>query len=301
MRPMPFTSRQRGFSLVELLVVIAIIAVLMGLLLPAVQSAREAGRRTQCVNNQYQMAFAAIRHNEASGFLPGWRNALTTTTSGTIYTSWTIPILPYMERNDIYTLWASGGSQAPYIAFFSCPSSPPDTPTSPTLAYAGNCGTGVTGTAASGGNKWDGVMLDTSTSLGRIAVSDIRDADGSAMTLLLSEECGTPTNGTFSQKSWNQLGSAFTNCFGIASSAPAANTKIINSGTVATPGMETQPSSNHPGGAVVAFCDGHTGFLKDSVTAAVYAQALSWDGVRASNVSKSTWSAKPALSDSDLN
>lgn len=298
--------RHAGFTLVELLVVISIIGVLMALLLPAVQSAREAGRRTQCTNNQYQMAFAAIRHNDASGFLPGARNALTTTT-GTTIVPWTIPMLPYMERNDVYTVLGGGGSSAIYIAFFSCPSSPPDTTTSPTLAYAGNFGTCVTGTVpqSASGNKWDGVMLDTGTSVGRVAISDIRDADGTAMTLLLSEKCGTPVTGALTQSSWNALGAAvYTNGMALAGSAPAANSKIINSGTVVAPGMLTQPSSNHPGGAVVAFCDGHTGFLKDSVTAAVFAQALSWDGGKASSISRSTWSAdtkRGSLSDADLN
>ena len=68
----------RGFTLVELLVVIAIIGILMGLLLPAVQNAREAGRRTTCFNNLYQMAFAATRHSDTNGFIPGWRNAAST-------------------------------------------------------------------------------------------------------------------------------------------------------------------------------------------------------------------------------
>ena len=65
--------RQRNaFTLVELLVVMTIIGMLMALLLPAVQSAREAGRRTACTNNLFQLALAAIRSDEQAGFIPGW-------------------------------------------------------------------------------------------------------------------------------------------------------------------------------------------------------------------------------------
>ena len=67
-------TRRKGFTLIELMVVIAIVATLMGLLLPAVLRARETGRRTTCINNQYQLAFAAQRHAESAGTLVGWRN-----------------------------------------------------------------------------------------------------------------------------------------------------------------------------------------------------------------------------------
>ena len=68
--------RPRGFTLVELLVVIAIIGVLVALLLPAVQAAREAARRNECANNLRQLALACLLHEEQLGYFPsgGWGN-----------------------------------------------------------------------------------------------------------------------------------------------------------------------------------------------------------------------------------
>jgi prepilin-type N-terminal cleavage/methylation domain-containing protein/prepilin-type processing-associated H-X9-DG protein len=277
---------RRAFTLVELLVVIAIIAVLMGLLLPAVQSARESGRRTSCTNNQYQMAIAASRFNEANGFVPGWRNAVVTSAT-TITPSWPVVLLPFMERNDIYSVISAGGSPTTYISGFVCPSSPTDTTTQPTLAYVGNCG------SASNARRTDGVMLDTTVTSGalsgRLGLDDISSADGTAYTLILSEECGPSTtlgvwtsvptmSGSF------QLGApsgTTPQAFGIApvTSTVSATLKIINSGTsgnATTPGFVNTPNSNHPGGAVVAFADGHTGFLKDSLAPQVYANLCNW-------------------------
>ena len=186
--PRPALSAGRaGFTLVELLVVITIIAMLMALMLPAVQNAREGGRRTQCINNQVQLALGATRFNEQSGFLPGWRNRSPNPadSAGTNTPSWPVLLLPFVERNDVYTLWSQGSTTAPFIKVFSCPSSPPDSQVVPTLAYAGNCGSGLNS------NKWDGVMLDTTDSVyGRMSILDISSADGTSSTVLLAEKCG---------------------------------------------------------------------------------------------------------------
>jgi len=99
-------SPVRGFTLIELLVVIAIIAVLIGLLLPAVQAAREAARRAQCVNNLKQLGLAMHNYESASGsFPPGIVNS--TANLPAEYATWTAwsaqaMLLPYMEQMPLY-------------------------------------------------------------------------------------------------------------------------------------------------------------------------------------------------------
>jgi len=93
-----------GFTLVELLVVIAIIAVLIGLLLPAVQSAREAARRTQCTNHMKQLGLAALTHAEHRGHMPAQSFGAASVGSGCGpgLTSWLVPLLPFMEQTAIF-------------------------------------------------------------------------------------------------------------------------------------------------------------------------------------------------------
>ncbi|MEN6495153.1 MAG: DUF1559 domain-containing protein [Thermoguttaceae bacterium] len=147
----------KGFTLVELLVVIAIIGILIALLLPAVQAAREAARRTQCNNNLKQIGLALHNYHDTFGvFPPGCISSGTNPPNGGNAVSGWVFILPFMEMENLHRLWDfrysydaaenNAAKKVPVDGYF-CPSKPRPEKASSSVAYgdyALSAGTGHT-------------------------------------------------------------------------------------------------------------------------------------------------------------
>ena len=101
------SPKQKAFTLVELLVVIAIIGILIGMLLPAVQSVRESARRTQCANNMRQLALAVHNYESSRMEFPvnqvgSGASSAASGTFGSGHYSWIVPLLPFFEQQNVY-------------------------------------------------------------------------------------------------------------------------------------------------------------------------------------------------------
>ncbi len=271
---------RRAFTLIELLVVIAIIAILLGLLLPAVQKVREAAARMQCSNNLKQIGLACHSFHDANtGLPPGY-----TATSGPSSTSpgwgWAAYLLPYIEQDNLFrqiNLNAPLEGQASIgtlIKTYLCPSdSPAISPFAVTNVTFGTvCLAAPSSYAATVGSDASDVADPTGNGAfyrnSRTRLTDI--SDGTSNTVLVGDRAWADTNGIWAGAPNGGVTRAGTtnpwlNATGPAQGLVLAHNNWINIKTDADGGLDDF-SSKHPGGANLLFGDGSTRFIR-SITA----------------------------------
>ena len=209
--PIRSASVRAGFTLVELLVVIAIIGTIVGLLLPAVQSAREAARRSKCLSNLKQMGLAVLNYESAKARFPaGYYQAEVYSDVSSQY-SFALPILPYMEYQNQYDLILAyaadtvtnaaavlrNAANNPYsngsrgrIEAFNCPADPAVLPTAKKmqrLNYMANWGDVLVSSNLTGVQFRGPFGNANTTSNVKTYVSSKRILDGTSTTILLGE------------------------------------------------------------------------------------------------------------------
>jgi prepilin-type N-terminal cleavage/methylation domain-containing protein/prepilin-type processing-associated H-X9-DG protein len=292
---------RRAFTMIELIVVLSIIGLLIALLLPAVQSAREASRRAQCMNNLRQIGLALENYSSAIGvYPPGW---IDQSPSGDVPVwGWGARVLDFLEQSplvasDLLAQWfatqATRTVQTTTLAVFLCHSSPGsglvETPVGG-LAPFGFTQFAPSNYVGSAGNKNPLYFPQTCGGIffwnSAVAAANIRD--GMTSTLLVGERSRDVSNATWSGgllannctgPSWPvQLCDLAVTSFTLSNAGPAPDPGY--SGSTVFPAIQVpndrQPGpsgyrSMHFGGCNFLFCDGSVRFVKETVNPPIFA------------------------------
>ncbi len=301
-----------GFTLIELLVVVVVVGLLIAIMLPAIQMAREMGRRVQCGNNAKHLSLGVQEYHDAFHTFPyGNAQAATAFSGYSIHAR----ILPYIDQAPIYDAidWKldysdprNRSAKMKLISTFICPSDPDRLP--PDLGgrnnYYGNCGTNIlAGAPPTSSADPNFGMQPCNGVFERDKVNRFADlADGSSLTAMFSEKCkGDGNNGVVSPKTDTFRPGTFPGTADQAlADCMACNLEDISKqgvSNVGAPWMHAYHSttlyyhvappngrscmfppgrsmstanSYHPGGVIVAMCDGSVRFIPDSIDLAVW-------------------------------
>jgi prepilin-type N-terminal cleavage/methylation domain-containing protein/prepilin-type processing-associated H-X9-DG protein len=304
------STNRRGFTQVELLVVIALVAVLVCLMLPAIQQARAAARRVSCVNNLKQLALAAHSFHEAQNKFPsGGHPAIAVDGRPTGGTNLFVELLPYIDQENLYQQWdpvdnrnnvagGTGATSAQIIGILLCPSDPlPEVVVELTAANAPPWSHGFYGMSSYGGNAGthstipggqysrDGIFFIDSC----ICAAHIRD--GASQTFLFGERFQDDPVWEARKAVLNPRvdSLAHTGKWAFTSGPGLAGMMVNVTLHAAAPINYLTPAegdwselcdrvcafgSGHTGGATFAFADGNARFLSESISLKIL-QALS--------------------------